>query len=584
MRSRVFKLLSNLGQSGIHPGLNPNLAHNLLITNYASMVHVFATAPYFFIFLAMKAPVLAIMVIPLTLFYASVTFQNKLGFYNFSRVALITVTNGNIYFYSASLGQSASIQSVFFFTLVVPLILLHTSEWGKIIFCVLQPILLWSLLGIKGSWFIPHTVLSQSAMSFMSPAISITTAILLFICCFFVFTTYQKSELRLILAKEAAEISSKTKDEFLATISHEIRTPMNGILGTLQILLRMHPTPMQKDYLMIMKSSGDILSKALNDILDFSKLKSKNIKLEEVAFDIREIIKVGIQLFEKEALEKGLKLGFIIQDNCPVWVIGDKIRYTQVVINLLNNAIKFTATGSISVALQKTGGDDLTPELTLSIKDSGIGIAQIDMPKLFVEFSQVDGSSKRKYGGSGLGLVICKKLAIQMGGNITVESIVDIGSTFFFSVIIPVSTQVQAEDKTEKNFASIRVPKFSGLSALVIEDNKTNQIIARKLLEKLGLTVSIAENGKDGLDKIKVAKFDLIFMDCQMPVMDGYEATDAIRNLHGPEKDLPIIALTANNMEGDREKCLAAGMNEYLAKPLQIPEMIKVISKFTPLT
>jgi signal transduction histidine kinase len=338
-----------------------------------------------------------------------------------------------VYCYAATMGMHASIQNVFYFTLLVPLLLFHTSEWRMVLFCVAQPILLWTLLLTKAGWFFPPTPVSPAALAFISPAISVTAGLLIFGCCCYVFTGFQQNELNLVAARHAAEASSKAKDDFLATISHEIRTPMNGILGMLELVMRSEAGTRQADNLRVMKTSGDLLMTILNDILDFSRLHSGRIVLESKPFDLSEVVRSGMRLIEPDAHTKGLALDFGIAEGCPRRVTGDVMRFTQVVLNLLNNAVKFTPSGSISATLEKSGEADGKVEITLAIRDTGIGISREGMDKLFQAFSQIDSSTTRKYGGTGLGLAICKALAKMMDGDIRVTSEPGKGSDFRFS-------------------------------------------------------------------------------------------------------------------------------------------------------
>ncbi len=502
-----------------------------------------------------------------------------------------------IYLYTASLGLASNIQNVYYFMLVIPLILFHTSEWRKITFCVLQPFALWGLLLIKGGWFIPQTPLAPETLAIINPSISFTASTLLFGCCFFVFTRYQKNEMVLIEAQKAAEANSKIKDEFLATISHEIRTPMNGILGMLQLMLKSELPAQHKENLNIMKSSSDLLMNILNDILDFSKFKSAAMVLHPQAFKINEILESNLNMIAIEAAKKNIELVFEKAPHCPIEVIGDGMRFSQILLNLLNNAVKFTSKGEITLQLWVESQDESNITLKVSVKDTGIGISPKVLGNLFHPFSQADSSTTRKYGGTGLGLAICKELCKLMGGKIWAESIEEKGSTFFFTAKFLKSTTVY-HDAADSSFENKSIPEiestieskakteskpqpkaFQNKSCLVVEDNRVNQLVILNMLKSLGFIPDLAENGREAIDKINQGSYEIIFMDCQMPVMDGYECTKAIRLLAAPKNATPILAVTANNMDQDREKCLAAGMDEYLSKPVKVALLVEMIHK-----
>jgi CheY-like chemotaxis protein len=379
-----------------------------------------------------------------------------------------------------------------------------------------------------------------------------------------------------VAAKETAERSNRAKGQFLATMSHEIRTPMNGLFGTLQLLLASNPTEQQRGHLNLMRTSGELLLAIIDDILDFSKIESGKLELESRVFNLREAMETSLRLIEKQIKEKDIALACDIAPGCPLSVVGDETRYRQVLMNLLNNAAKFTPTGRISLSLKRTGGTDDEPEITLSVSDTGIGIPSDKMDKLFQAFSQVDSSTTRKYGGTGLGLAISKRLAQHMHGDLRVESVEGRGSTFHFA-----SRHRRADPPVERRESGVEIPTgapFSGRTALVVEDNRINQKVAADLLGVLGFQVEVAENGRRAVEMVARRRFDVIFMDCQMPVMDGYEATAAIRAMDGRvAKPFLIIAMTANSMSEDRDRCIEAGMDNFIAKPILLDPLCKLL-------
>jgi len=450
------------------------------------------------------------------------------------------------------------------------------------------PIVLRGIAGAAASAAVPAHASSQAQSGFPTPGYlaSVLALVLLVAVVVLVWQIFRAREER-----RAAIQASLVRSEFLANVSHEIRTPLNGVLGMAELLAGTRLDPTQREMIDVIRGSSECLLAIVDDILDYSRIEAAEMRIEEVAFDLGAAIGNVRALFEPRAAAKGLELRVKMAPEVPRMVRGDPLRLGQILIRLVGNGLKFTETGSVRLEVNLAGEQTDGVTILCRVIDTGIGIDSSTAARLFAPFTQADSSTRRRYGGTGLGLAISHRL---LGGSIGVESQPGEGSTFWFLLPLKVAAEETAQGLEKAVAGAASQPAVAGpllpsvpacgRRVLIVEDNPINQIVALRAVTGLGYEAEMAPGGEEALAAFARNRFDAILMDCQMPGMDGYQVAAEMRRLEALEtaaKPTPIIAMTANVIEGDQQKCVAAGMNDYLSKPMRLAPLARALERWT---
>jgi signal transduction histidine kinase/CheY-like chemotaxis protein len=574
-----------IGRIGIQPHFPPDKFRCLFATNLACLFHLASTLPYVFLFAVYQAWMLSSLALGLCMAYPLSLLLMKRQQYTLARFTMLGSITSAIFAFSILLGEASRLETTLLYTVAAPAIFFSVREIKWIGLAVLWPVIAYTLLHLGAYHWASPFPLTIPQLELFNVLITATTALLILLPIVLLLKTQVDTEQALIRAKDKAESSSRAKGEFLATVSHELRTPLNGLLGTLELMESENLTKDQKENLSVARTSGHLLRTVIADILDFSRFEKGLISLESKPIHLPDLLRNTLAGFKRQIEEKRLQLQFAIHGEFPT-VLGDSSRIQQIITNLVGNALKFTDEGKIVVRIFARPSIEGSLPLTLEVEDTGIGIPENKLENLFDPFTQAHRNLRPDTGGCGLGLSICNRLATLMGGHISVSTQVGQGSLFTVQIHLPVQDSI-ANPSLEPKVVSLNdcSQKPRSGKVLLVEDIAINRMVATKFLNRMGLDVDAACDGKQGVDAYLKGSYDWILMDCQMPVMDGYEATREIKRLArnglGPPSPI-VIALTANAQPDDQDKCLQAGMDAFLEKPLSMEALQKVLSLDTP--
>jgi signal transduction histidine kinase/CheY-like chemotaxis protein len=579
---RLPSYIIQIGRIGIQSNFPPDKFRCLFATNLACFFHLTTTLPYVFLFAAYSAWMLSGLALALCLAYPISFLLMVKQRYTIARFCMLGSITSAVFVFSILLGEPSRLETTLLYTVAAPAIFFSVREFKLLALAVLWPVIAYTLLHTGAyQWFNPFP-LTQAQIDIFKVMITATTAALILLPIVLLLKTQVDTEQALIQAKEKAEFSSRAKSEFLATVSHELRTPLNGLLGTLELIESGNLSSDQKENLSVARTSGHLLRTVIADILDFSRFEKGLIALESKPVSLPDLVRRSLAGFKMQADDKRLQLSMSVDGDFPI-LLGDSSRLQQIVTNLVGNAIKFTDQGQITVRLSLRPSELDRLPIVIEVADTGIGIPADKVEKLFEPFTQAHRNLRPDTGGCGLGLSICHRLATLMDGSISVSTQEGKGSVFTVQLLLPVQAHPsQKPVETKWAFPSVEPAELKAGKVLLVEDIAVNRMVATKFLNRLGLEVDIAEDGKQGVEAYRKGHYDWIFMDCQMPVMDGFEATREIKRLAraglGPQNPV-IIALTANAQPEDKEKCLRSGMDGFLEKPISMESLQQALQQ-----
>ena len=589
MASR-FYLLNSLFRIGLRKDQPNELKQRIWISNLAALIQTIGVLP-FSIYLIQNQAFSLLWLILISVSGSLMVFVfHRIGRSFVARVWFLAFFHLCTYAFVFFMGSQIQLQYLFLLLILAPPILFdQRQERTLVVSFQLLAGLVYLLILFDYFPHSDHFQFSDSSSYFLNIYLDVVLAIIAFQLIRLVYVNLFWQINFLKTARQDAESANVAKSRFLSNMSHEIRTPLNAVIGLTELLESTALDQEQEEYTRIIKVSSESLLSVVSDILDYSKIEAGSLELEEISFTLEPMVDQVIDMLSIRAGKRGLDLTYQIDKNVPPQLIGDETRLRQILINLIGNGIKFTFEGGVMMRISSLGKHKGKQGLKFAIQDTGIGIPQDRIDLLFQPFAQVDASTTREFGGTGLGLAISGELVRMMDGRVWVDSVADVGSTFFFEVWFkdaedaPVPAK-EARPATLVVEAPPHKPLFNGsLAILLVEDNATNQKVILRMMAKLGMSVDVVENGAEAVKACEQNTYDLILMDLQMPIMDGFEATRRIRALPGMSDQNPVIvAVTANSFKDDRDHAQEAGMNDFIAKPVRSADLIQVLSQWFP--
>jgi signal transduction histidine kinase/CheY-like chemotaxis protein/HPt (histidine-containing phosphotransfer) domain-containing protein len=579
---------------GVPQSADPRRAKRILLSNRIAVASTFVCACYCILYPLLGAPRMLLITAPLLLGFASVPWLNLIGRTWLSRLAYTLVADLGLLASSLALGTSSGLHLFLIPSAWLVLILFDWEERKSMIGGVALNFLLLSLLEALGPEHGLMVALNARHERLLHFFVVVTTQAMQITVVLYFFLVNRLTETALADAGEAAKSADKAKSQFLANMSHEIRTPLNGILGMSSLLLKSDMRDEQKDLVQAIQSSGLDLMSIVSEILDLSKIEAGKMRLERAPFQLENVLESTLRPFEHEARRKRLRLMMDLDPDVPLHLVGDSMRLKQVLNNLIGNALKFTHAGGVAVRIRKGaaggpgrpsgGAARIEPEvcdLRFEVEDTGIGIPPEVQDRVFQSFSQGEQATSRSYGGTGLGLFICKQIVEMMEGTIGFATVPGKGTRFHFNLPFPVATAAEAADRAREEAPPEKTAgSRAGTRLLIVEDHPLNQKVLCGFLAQFGFKADTTSGGQEALGEFAKEPYDLVFMDCHMPGMDGFECTRALRAATAGAKRLVIVGVTADAMQGTRERCLEAGMDDVITKPILAEELQRALSRW----
>ncbi|GEM_PF-1548610 len=584
----LTKAAKRITRWGIPPSSDPRRAKRIILCNQVAIVSAIVCLIYTILYPILGVPRMCILTVPVFVGWAIIPWLNLIGRTWFTRFLYTLIADLALLAASLSLGTATGLHLFFIPCAWLVLILFDWEERKSMIGGVAINFLLLLILEAVGPEHGLVYALDPRREKVLHFSVVITAQVMQIMVVLYFFLVNRLTETALAETGEAAKAADKAKSQFLANMSHEIRTPLNGILGMSSLLMKSDMRDEQKDLVQAIQSSGLDLMSIVSEILDLSKIEAGKMRLERAPFHLENLLESTLRPFEHEARRKRLSLMMNLDPKVPAFLSGDSMRLKQVLNNLLGNALKFTQTGAVVLRI-RNAADGAQPDATLphghavlrfEVEDTGIGIPSEVQDRIFQSFSQGEQAAARRYGGTGLGLFICKQIVEMMDGTIGFRTMPGKGTVFHFSIPFPLATEAESAGPPREKDRETVPAAASGSRLLIVEDHPLNQKVLSGFLSQFGFTADTAPGGQEALKAFAREPYDMVFMDCHMPGMDGFECTRALRRDPQPAKRPTIIGVTADAMHGTREKCLEAGMDDVITKPILTEELQRALSRW----